>query len=299
MIDANHPPVLITGASTGIGAVCAWYLAEHGFEVFAGVRRSADGEKLRVCTACRLSPVLLDVTDAASIRAARDEISARTAERGLAGLVNNAGFALVGPLELLPLDEIRRQLEVNVVGQIAVIQAFLPQLRKSAGRVINMSSIAGRAVAPFFGAYSASKYGLEAVSDALRLELSSWGIEVSLIEPGAVASEIWSRSRHEAEDRLSRIPPDQLKLYSAALDRLREVTTQAERRAIPAIEVARVVARALTARRPKSRYLVGSDARLRALLKNWLSDRFQDGLLRWFFRLPRSGSRMSWQSRRV
>lgn len=285
MGQASHS-VVITGASSGIGAACALYLDQLGFEVFAGVRRPSDGAALHAKAAGRLVPILLDVTSEASIGAALEEVTERTAGRGITGLVNNAGFALVGPLELLRLDEIREQLEVNTIGQVAVTQAFLPLLRRTGGRIINMSSISGRAVTPYLGAYGASKFALEAMSDALRLELRPWGIAVCLIEPGAIVSEIWDRSRRAAEDRLDRMAPSRVALYRAGLERLRDVTSRAQRRALSSSEVAKVVARALTSKRPKTRYLVGQDAKLRALLKFWLPDRLHDAVLGWFMGLP-------------
>jgi NAD(P)-dependent dehydrogenase (short-subunit alcohol dehydrogenase family) len=279
--------VVVTGASTGIGAACASHLVQLEFDVFAGVRTAADGDALRLKAGDRLVPVLLDVTSDEAIRVARDQVAERVAGRGPIGLVNNAGFALAGPLELLDREEVRHQLEVNTIGPLAVVQAFLPLLRAAGGRIVNMSSISGRATMPFLGAYSASKSALEAMSDALRVELGPWGIAVSLIEPGAVVSEIWHRSRDAAERKLNRIPPDHVALYRPALERLRDVTAQAERRAIPSSEVAKVVASALTCKRPKSRYLIGHDARLRALMKFWLPDRLQDAVLGWFMEWPR------------
>jgi len=160
-------------------------------------------------------------------------------------------------------------------------------LRQARGRIINMSSIAGRATTPFLGAYSSSKFALESLSDALRCEVRPWGVSVSLIEPGAVQSRIWERSMAHAEATLSQTRPDQLALYRMQLERLRELSVKVQRRAIPAIAVAKVVARALTAARPKTRYLVGYDAKFRALLKFWLPDRIQEALLEWFLGLPR------------
>jgi NAD(P)-dependent dehydrogenase (short-subunit alcohol dehydrogenase family) len=291
MMEQPSRSVVITGASTGIGAACALYLDQLGFDVFAGVRRPADGAALRAKAVGRLMPILLDVAGAESIRAACEEVAERTGGHGVHGVVNNAGFALFGPLELLDPDELRQQLEINTIGSVRVIQAFLPLLRTARGRIINMSSISGRAAMPYLGAYSASKSALESMSDALRVELRPWGIAVCLIEPGAVASEIWDRSRRAAEERFSRVQPDRLALYRPALERFREVTVQAERGALPSIEVAKVVARALTSERPKSRYLVGQDAKLRALLKFCLPDRLQDALLGWFLGLSGRSAR--------
>ncbi len=177
--------VLITGASTGIGEACALWLQDRGYRVFAGVRKSTDAEALQQKSKGHLTPVLLDVADEASIREAVQFVL--TQEPKLEGLVNNAGIAVAGPLEFVPLQELRRVLEVNVVGQVAVTQAFLPLLREARGRVVLMSSISGRVAAPLMGPYAASKFALEAIGDALRRELAPWGIEVSIIEPGNLA----------------------------------------------------------------------------------------------------------------
>ncbi len=187
--------VLITGASTGIGAACAIGCAQQGMTVFAGVRDLQAGEALRARGGTAIVPIQLDVTDGeihqeAALRLSRQ----RVGREGLSGLVNNAGIAIGSPLELIPLPELRRQFEVNVIGQIAVTQALLPLIRRARGRIVNMGSIAGRGTIPMMGPYSASKFALEALTDALRLELYPWGIEVSIIEPGAIATPIWSKS---------------------------------------------------------------------------------------------------------
>src|SRR4028119_876827 len=164
--DASRGAVVVTGASTGIGRACALSLDAMGFRVFAGVRKSEDGESLRKASSSRLTPVFIDVTDEQSIATAAAEVSRVVGDAGLAGLVNNAGVAIPGPLEYLPLEELRRQLEINLVGQLAVTQAFLPLLRKAQGRIVNISSLAGKLTTPFNGAYSAAKHGIEAFSDA-------------------------------------------------------------------------------------------------------------------------------------
>ena len=189
--------VLVTGASTGIGEATARRMKAAGWEVFAAARKDGDLERLR---GEGLTPLKLDVTDAGSIAAAKAEVGGRK----LHGLVNNAGVAVSGPIEHVPLDELRRQLEVNLVGQVAVIQAFLPNIREAKGRIVNVSSIGGRIALPLVGPYAASKVGLEAVSDSLRRELRPWGIHVSVIEPGAVVTPIWekgARDRRPARGR--------------------------------------------------------------------------------------------------
>lgn len=285
MTDPGQRAVVITGASTGIGAACALDLVRHGFQVFAGVRRKEDGEALRRHDA-RLVPLPLDVTDERSVRAACDLVEAAVTGAGLAGLVNNAGIAVAGPLEALPLDALRRQLEVNVVGQVAVTQTFLPLLRRGHGRIVNIGSIAGRAAMPFMGAYSASKYALEAVTDALRLELRPWGIRVSIIEPGAIATPIWEKSGREAAALEAGLSADMRERYAPAVVGVKEAVRRAAVRAIPPAAVAAAVRHALTARWPKTRYVVGWDAKIRALMVKILPDRVTDWLLAWALKLP-------------
>ena len=278
--------VVITGASSGIGAACAKHLDQLGFTVWAGVRRQADGDALVRVASPRLRVVMLDVTDPISVAEAGRTIAEETSGSGLAALVNNAGISVAGPLELLPLADVRMQFEVNVIGALAVTQALLPSLRLARGRLINISSIAGLAATPFLGAYCGSKFALEAMSDALRLELAPWGITVSLIEPGAIQSQIWQRATMSATRTLGEVAPESLALYAQPLGRMQKVIAGAAARAIPADEVARTVARALTASRPRTRYLVGHDARFRALLRRILPDRVQDRLLAWFMGIP-------------
>ena len=278
--------IVITGASSGIGAASALYLDRLGFTVWAGVRSKESGDALTRAASARLRVLTLDVTDPASITAARRTLAEAMPESGLAGLVNNAGISVAGPLELLPLDEVRTQFEVNVIGALAMTQALLPLLRRARGRIVNISSIAGLAATPFLGAYCGSKFALEAMSDALRLELAPWGIAVSLVEPGAIQSQIWQRATMLATRTLGGVAPESLALYAQPLSRMQEVMNGAAARAIPAEAVARVLARAMTASRPRARYLVGKDARFRALLKWLLPDRAQDRLLAWFLGLP-------------
>ncbi len=278
--------VVIAGASSGIGEACALHLDQLGYRVFAGVRRPEDGEAVKARASMRLTPVLLDVTDAASIHQAEETVRAAIGTAGLAGLVNNAGIGVGGPLEVVSLEDLRKQFEVNVIGQVAVTQAFLPLLRQGRGRIVNIGSIAGLAATPFIGPYSASKFALEALTDVMRLELRAWGIHVSIVEPGAVASRIWDKGRQRAIQLEAAASPEAKALYEEAVAGVREAIVRAEQRAIPARAVATAVAHALRAARPKTRYLVGLDARLRALLAAWLPDRVQDWLLAKVLRLP-------------
>lgn len=283
--------VVVSGASTGIGAACALHLDGLGFRVFAGVRKPGDGEALSRRASPRLVPLALDVTDPASIASATDAVARTVGPAGLYGLVNNAGIVVAGPLELLPPAELRRLFEVNVIGQVAVTQAFLPLLRRARGRIVNMSSISGRMATPLLGPYAASKFALEALTDALRLELQPWGITVSLVEPGAVATPIWEKSRVAGQELAKAVPPEGWELYATAIAAVQRAAAQAARGAIPAEVVARAVAHALTAEKPKTRYLVGRDARVRAAFAALLPDRLRDRLVTRLLRLPRPGSR--------
>jgi NAD(P)-dependent dehydrogenase (short-subunit alcohol dehydrogenase family) len=287
-MTASEPDgVVITGASSGIGEACALHLDGLGCRVFAGVRNQADGEALKAKASARLTPVLLDVTDVASVDQAAEAVRAAVGTAGLAGLVNNAGIGGGGPLEVVPPADLRKVFEVNVIGPVAVTQAFLPLLRQGRGRIVNMGSIAGRAATPFIGPYSASKFALEALTDAMRMELQPWGIHVSIVEPGAIESRIWEKARQRADQMQAAAGPEARARYGEAIARVRDAMEQAARRAIPARAVAEAVAHALFASRPKTRYLVGLDARLRAVMAAWLPDRVQDWLLIRILKLPR------------
>lgn len=286
----NSPlSVVVTGASTGIGAACALDFAGRGMTVFAGVRDPLAGEALAAKGGPSLIPITLDVTDELSIMRSVKAVQSVVGEGGLGGLVNNAGIVIGSPLEVVPLSQLRKQLEVNVIGQIAVTQAFLPLLRRSRGRIVNMGSIAGRGTIPLLGPYSASKYALEALTDALRMELRPWGIHVSIIEPGAIATPIWEKSTKEAESLEVSVSAEAKALYGEAVIRIREAIAQAAQRAIQPDAVVRAVHHALTASSPRTRYLVGSDAKLRAWMVKWLPDRVQDQLLTWALKYPRGG----------
>ena len=264
--------VLVTGASTGIGEATARRLKGAGWDVYAAARKDADVERLG---GEGFTPVKLDVTDSGSIAAAKKALD----ERGLHGLVNNAGVAVSGPMEYLPLDELRHQLEVNLVGQVAVIQAFMPNIREAKGRIVNVSSIGGKMALPMVGPYAASKHALEAVSDSLRRELRPWGIHVSLIEPGAVVTPIWDRGR-ETADRLEAEMGEQARArYGKLAEKLRAETAKIPQRGVQPDEVAKAIEQALTAARPKIRYVVGGDAKMRLRIKALVRDRGMDALI--------------------
>jgi NAD(P)-dependent dehydrogenase (short-subunit alcohol dehydrogenase family) len=272
MAQQSRGAVVITGASTGIGEVSATHLSGLGFHVFAGVRKPEDAERAR---AAGLEPLTLDVTDAGSIRSAVEQVG----DAPLAGLVNNAGIAVAGPLEFIPVEEFRRQLDVNVVGQVAVTQAFLPALRQARGRIVNMGSIGGRVALPLLSPYAASKFALEAITDSLRRELRPWGMQVSIIEPAAIATPIWDKSREANEELAKDAPPEAEQLYGKLIDRIRAETAELARTGLPPIEVAKAVEHALTAEKPKTRYLVGRAAKGRAAAAALLPDRAFDRLI--------------------
>jgi NAD(P)-dependent dehydrogenase (short-subunit alcohol dehydrogenase family) len=261
--------VVVTGASSGIGLACALRLARGGWKVYGGVRTPEAAEALQ---GYGVDPLELDVTNAAQIAAA---VSAVGGE--LHGLVDNAGIAIAAPLELVPLDELRHQLEVNVVGQVAVTQAFLPALRRSRGRVVLMGSIGGRSALPFLGPYAASKHALEAIADALRVELRPWAVEVSIVEPASIATAIWQKGASRADELREGFPPETDELYATAVASFRKVALSRGPGA-DADVVARAVEHALTAKRPKARYLVGRDAHLRAWIER-LPTRLRDRVL--------------------
>ncbi len=272
--------VLITGASSGIGRSCAMRMDRVGWQVFAGVRKLADAESLREASSGRLTPVLLDVTDPDQIQAAAAQIARQAGVGGLGGLVNNAGIAIAGPLEFLPLEAIRNQFEVNVIGHISVTQAVLSLLRTGRGRIVNIGSIAGKLASPFIGPYAMSKYALEAFTDSLRRELLPWDIHVCIIEAGRVDTSIWHKSIQTALERIRRLPPQVMEFYGPVIDRLEKRMANAGPGGAPPEEVARVVEHALGSERPRTRYLVGRDAKTRILLTRLLSDRFFDDQVR-------------------
>ena len=270
--------VVITGASTGIGRACALYLDTLGFCVFAGVRKQSDAQALQQEASERLTPIFIDVTRQDTIATAAQTVTAAVDGSGLAGLINNAGIAVAGPLEFLPITELRHQLEINVVGQMAVTQAFLSLLRQGKGRIINMSSISGRVAVPFAGPYAASKFGLEALTDSLRRELHPWGIEVVSIQPGAIVTPIWEKTAAKGDELLSNFPDEAHRLYGARLTVARTGLIKTGQQGISAEEVAKVVTHALTTKRPKTRYVVGRDAKMAAFVLKILPDRLKD----WF-----------------
>jgi NAD(P)-dependent dehydrogenase (short-subunit alcohol dehydrogenase family) len=270
---------VITGASTGIGRATALYLDAKGWRVFAGVRKEADAQSLREGASERLTPLMLDVTDPEQIASAAERVAAEVGDGGLDGLVNNAGIAVPGPLEALPIDDFRRQVEVNLNAQVAVTQAMLPAIRTARGRIVFIASIGGRMAFPMFGAYHAAKFGLEAVGDVFRQELRPWGIEVAVVEPGSIATPIWERGQNEADAFVAAASDEQQELYGQSIAAYREVARRTGERGIPPERVAKAIEHALAARRPRTRYLVGLDAKAQARLKAILPTRLVDRLV--------------------
>jgi NAD(P)-dependent dehydrogenase (short-subunit alcohol dehydrogenase family) len=274
--------IVVTGASSGIGKACALQLDKLGFRVFAGVRREMDGDALRREASAALTPILLDITDVASITSAVDSVSTALGESGLAGIINNAGIAVAGPLEFLPAGDLRKQLEVNVIGQIAVTQAFLPLLRRGQGRIVNIGSLAGRIAMPFIGPYSAAKFAMEALTDALRMELRPWRIHISIIEPGFIATPIWEKAQEAAVSNFNNLPRQADHFYGEAIPSVREMYSHVGRTGTAPEEVARVVIKALTAARPRTRYTVGRGTRLGTNVLERLPDKLRDALITWW-----------------
>ena len=244
--------------------------------MFAGVRREEDAEALRSDGGQRLAPLTLDVTDAEQIAAAAARIESVAGGR-LYGLVNNAGVAIPGPLETLAIDDFRRQIEVNMTAHVAVTQAMLPSIRAARGRIVFISSIGGRIALPLTGAYHAAKFGIEAVGDIFRQELRPWGIKVSIVEPGSIDTPIWERGERTADALAT---PEREALYGEVVDRYRKVIEDTAERGIPADRVAEVIEHALTARRPRSRYLVGLEAKMGARLRQLLPTPVFDRIVR-------------------
>ena len=262
--------VVVTGASSGIGRETARALAAHDFAVFGTVRREADARQL---IEEGISPILMDVTDGASIAEGRKLVESALGDRPLVGLVNNAGVPAAGPLEFLPLEALRRVLEVNVIGVVAVTQAFLPLLRRAGGRgrIVNISSVSGRIAMPFAGPYSASKFALEALSDSLRRELAPSGVRVSVIEPGSVRTPIWDKIGESELSRYRDTP------YAPLLPLIRDQALAGARRGLPPQAVATAVLEALTSKHPRARVVVVR-RRWRFRMLRWLPDAVLDRL---------------------
>jgi NAD(P)-dependent dehydrogenase (short-subunit alcohol dehydrogenase family) len=257
-MDRIGQPIVITGASTGIGRATAIHLDRLGFRVFAGVRKETDGRGLKETASDLLTPILLDVTDSDSIASAVRTVSQATAG-DLFGLVNNAGLSLNGPLEMVPVAEVKKLMDVNVIGLLAVTQAFLPLLRKSPGRIVNISSGHGLLAIPDKSAYAASKFAVRAISDALRVELRPFGVSVSCLAVGKVDTAVLGKITADREKMISDADPETVEAYLALIEFFDEKV-----KSLPGINpeaVGKVVAKALMTDKPKPYYLVGPGAR--------------------------------------
>ncbi|MGC9360186.1 MAG: SDR family oxidoreductase [Anaerolineae bacterium] len=269
--------VVVTGASQGIGRATAHVLADAGFSVYGSVRRRADASELERETDRAVTPLLCDVTDSVSVADAAAMVREREGERGLVGLVNNAGIARAGPLEVLPIEAWQEQFDVNVLGAVRMSRAFLPLLRRGHGRIVNVSSASALVPIPFLGPYVASKTALDRLSEVLRLELRSWGIAVVSVQPGLVDTGVVGRSLEVSEDLLAQANADVRALYEPVVARMRHVGQGRASGGMSPDRVARIILRALTAQRPRRTYRVGCEPKLLAVLARWLPD----GLREW------------------
>jgi NAD(P)-dependent dehydrogenase (short-subunit alcohol dehydrogenase family) len=253
--------VVLTGCSTGIGRACALTLAHAGYRVFAGVRRAQDGESLQAeAGSAALVPLLLDVTDAEAVARAADTVREELGEGGaLAGLVNNAGIAVYGPLELLPIETLRRQFEINVIGHVTVTQAFLPLLRRDRGRVVMVGSSSSFLTPPFLGPYASSKCALASLTDAFRRELAPWGIQVILMQPGAVITPLWDKSIDQGDHWFDALPESARRLYARGYGAMRRLFRDKSGSGITADELALRVLQVLSAKRPGTHHPMGLD----------------------------------------
>lgn len=274
--DFGRKAVLVTGASSGIGRAAALSLDRLGFTVFASVRKERDAEDLRAHASPRLAPIILDVTEPRTIVDAEEKIRRVVGEAGLWGLVNNAGISFRAPIELVPLDDLRRLFEVNVFGQLAVTQAFLPLIRQARGRIVMISSITALIITPYHGPYSAGKACLNAFADALRLEMSPFGVRVATLIIGGVRTPIWDKIEDETAAVAAKFPAGTARLYAENQRKALAFFVKRGRSARPPEQIVRPIARALTARRPKATYFVGYGARFYGTLDKVFSGRLRD-----------------------
>ena len=285
-MNSNHRrrSVLVTGAGRGIGRTIAVHLAERGWDVFAGVRDPDAGRALASGTP-GITPIQLDITDQADL----SDLDVVLPER-LDAVVNNAGIAVGGPIETVSLDDVRRQLDVNVVGQIAVTQVTLPRLRQAHGRLVFISSLNGRVSIPLSAVYNSSKFALEALADSLRVELRPWGVRVILVEPGCIDTDPWRQMMSILDQMVADMSPDGREAYAPHLAGQREVIKRLQAQTRPPAIVAAAVERALTRRRPRSRMIVGTDARGLVAMKTALPTPLLDAIWARGMRLPAPSS---------
>jgi NAD(P)-dependent dehydrogenase (short-subunit alcohol dehydrogenase family) len=269
------PSVLVTGASRGIGKAIAEHLASQGWDVIAGVRTQQDADAVAALHPQRISSVILDVTDADHVAALPNVLPDR-----LDAVVNNAGVVVAGPMEAVTPDGWRKQLEINVIGQLAVTRAVLPRLRESRGRIVFISSVNGKLSMPLIGAYAASKFALEAAADALRMELRPWRIPVVIVEPAQTDTDMWRTADTMVTEVEAGLTPEMRALYTKHIAGMKKMVPVSQRIAVPAEKVSAVVETALTARRPRARYIVGLAPKLQAALLTNLPTRVSDVILR-------------------
>jgi short-subunit dehydrogenase len=269
--------VVVTGASTGIGAATARELAKRGFHVLGGVRRDVDAESLRTDG---IEPHILDITVESDVTAIADRVTRDPLGRPVRALINNAGISMNAPVETLPMAEWRRLFEVNLFGHVAMTQALLPALVRSAGTVVNVSSVGGRVAMATYGPYAGTKFALEAVSDALRREVTELGIKVVVIEPGAVQTEMGERGMATTDQVSASMTPAQLQRYGELTAAISAQARSHLNTGITAEHAAKVIAKAATASRPRTRYAVGRDAAIIVRLARVMSDRLLDRILR-------------------
>jgi NAD(P)-dependent dehydrogenase (short-subunit alcohol dehydrogenase family) len=255
------PTVLITGTARGIGRATALRLADSGWDVIAGVRKPQDGEALSAERPARITAITLDVTDPEQVAGLEQSLPP-----SLDAVVNNAGIVISGPVEAVPIAELRRQFEVNIVGATAVTQAVLPRLRASRGRVVFISSLSGRVSTPMTGAYNASKFGLEGLADALRMELAPWGIRVSLVEPAQTDTDMWRCAEEQLDESVRMLTAAHRELYAKHIEGARKSIPRSQKMAAPVDGVAATIERALTAKRPRARYVVGRPAQIQGVM---------------------------------
>lgn len=269
------PSVLVTGASRGIGRAIVEHLAARGWDVVAGVRTQQDADAVTALNPQRVSAVLLDVTDPGHIDALATSLPPR-----LDAVVNNAGIVVSGPMEAVTSDDWRKQLEINVVGQLAVTQEVLPRLRESRGRIVFISSVNGRLSMPLIGPYAASKFALEAAADAMRMELRQWRIPVVIVEPAQTDTDMWRTADSMVEEVEAALTPEHRRLYAEHIAGMKKMVPVSQRMAVPTGKVCAVVEEALTARRPRARYVVGLGPKLQVAVMTKLPTRLRDAVLR-------------------
>jgi NAD(P)-dependent dehydrogenase (short-subunit alcohol dehydrogenase family) len=269
------PSVLVTGAGRGMGRSIAEHLAGRDWDVIAGVRSDADAATVTAANPRRIKAVILDVTNDAHIAGLADSLPDR-----LDGLVNNAGIVVGGPIEAVGTDDWRRQLEVNVIGQMAVTRAVLPRLRASQGRIVFISSVNGRVSMPMIGPYCASKFALEAAAVALRMELRPWRIPVVIVEPAQTDTDMWRTADTMVEETEAALTPEQRALYAKHVAGMKKMVPMAQRMAVDPAKVAAVVQTSLSTRRPRARYVVGAGPKAQMVLVPNLPSAIRDVVLR-------------------